>query len=579
MADSKELEMQRLKRAVDSSLETLRPFRETRRALLKEYAGHKYGKNAALKPVYLNLLKMTASAYLMALSANNPRASISTENDTIKPFAFRFQQSLNRLIKRINLKVSIDRSILDAYFGIGIVKVCLADGFEVEIENQRYDVGFPSAKPVSLEDWVHDAGAQEWSEIQFCGHRYRAPLELVRKDRRFNKDATKDLQPTSKYPRGAHDSAQMMADDCDRDEIEEMVDLWEIWIPRTNRIVTVAAESDGQGVTTKKLADQEWKGPENGPYHFLTFDDVPDNTMPVPPAYDLYELHMLANRLLRKQSRQAGRQKDIYFYKGSAEDTAARMLTTPDGQGCKTEDPDGIKFVKQGGVDPGNFNFTQSVRDLANEVAGNLQALLGLGPMSGTAGQDRMINENVGQKIAKMQARVTSFTTDICRDLGWLMWDHEGLVIPGREDLGGGMSHDTSWSPGNRRGMFIDHQISVEPYSQAYQSPGDKAKSVMSYVQGVILPAMPMLMQQGGSINWQKLNRMMAEYENLPELEDIIDWAEPLNDRDQGGATGPSHQMMKPANTNRTVTRVNGGGAKQPLQMPMAMPAATGVPA
>lgn len=571
MADAQGLKMERLQKAVQTSLQTLLPFRRTRRDMLREYVGHKYGKMGATNPVYLNLLNMTASAYLMALSANDPRVLVTCESEQLKPFAYKYQQGVNRLVKRIDLKGSIDRAILDAFFGLGIVKVCLADGFEVEIEGETYDMGYPAAKPVSLEDWVHDTAAQEWPDISFCGHRFRAPIDLVKDDSRFDKKATRDLQPTSKYPRGRDgESSNMMFDGCDKDELEEQTDLWEIWIPRTNRIITVA--QDGDGIGTTKLSDEEWKGPEDGPYHFLTFDDVPDNTMPIPPAYQLYELHKLVNGLLRKQARQARRQKDIGMFKGSAADMVDRINSTPDGEWFKSEDPDGIKMYKMGGVDQGNFAFTGNIREMFNMAAGNLQALLGLGPMSNTAGQDRMINENVGQKVAKMQAKVTAFTGGIVRDIGWLMWDHEGLIIPGRENLPGGQSHDVSWKPGSRRGQFIDYMFQIEPYSQAYQSPSEKSQKLISYVQGVILPAMPMIQQQGGGIDWQKLNRTVSEYDNMPEIADIITWAQPLTDRDQAMGPGPSHQQMKPPVTQRTVTRVNGGQRQGPPPMPQ-MPA------
>lgn len=562
---SSETSLTKLQKAVENSWGTLRPFRRNRDTILREYAGHLYGKNAGrMKPVYLNRLKQTGTAYLMALSANNPKVLVTTDNQGLKAFAFRFQQSLNRLITRIDLKRTIDGVIMDAFFGIGIAKVCLADGFEVEIGGTTYDIGLPSAKRVSLENWVHDTGAQEWNDIQFCGHRYRAPLAAVKEDDRFDRKITRELTGDSKYPqRRDGEVSSVMHEGIDCDELEEHVDLWEIFLPRTNRIITVTAE--GEGIGTKKLSDIEWIGPEKGPYRFLGFDDLPDNTMPIPPAYNLYELHMLENNLMRKQAAQAKRQKDVGIYPGGAEDTVNRINKTADGEWLKSDRAKDINFMKMGGVDAGNFNFLQSVHQHYNEQSGNLQAMLGLGPMSDTAGQDRMINENVSETIAKMQARVTRFTTEVCRDLGLLSWDHNGLVLPGTEDLGSGITIDTSWTPAHRQGQFIDHQITIEPYSQAYQSPGERAKKVMNYVMSVVLPSMPMRMEQGAQVKWQKIDKMISEYDNIPELMDITEWSEPI----QQEGVGPSHQQMKPAMTQRTVVRQNGGPRQAPIQMPM----------
>ena len=569
MAATAELEMTRLQKAVQTSWETLRPFRMQRRALLREFAGHRYGKRGAPKPVYLNLIKQCASAYQMALSGEDPRILATAEKQALKGFAFRYQQALNRLIKRIDLKASIDTSIMNAYFGVGIVKVCLADGFEVEISGAKYDLGYPSAKPISLEDWVHDTAVDCFDDVRFCGHLFSAPLERVKADGRFDREVTKDLTPTSKYPRRRDgESSSVMDDGVDRDEIEDMILLGEFYLPFQNRIITVPVREDGQ-IETVRLNDEKWVGPENGPYHRLAFDDLLDNTMPVPPAYELFELHLLYNDLLRKQARQARRQKDIYLFKGSNADAVERANSTPDGEGCKTEDPDGVKFVKMGGADQGTFAFASNVYELFNHAAGNLQAILGLGPMSSTAGQDRMIREDVSNKIAKMQGRVTRFTTGICKDLGLMLWNHEGWVEPGSEDLGNGISYDTTWTPAHRRGMFVDYNIEVQAYSQAYKSPSDKSKAIIGFIQGVMLPAMPMLQQQGLSLSFQKIARMFSEYENLPEVIDIIEAAQPLTDRDQGAGRGASHQQMKPAITQRTQIRQNAGPQQAPVEMPM----------
>ncbi len=79
------------------------------------------------------------------------------------------------------------------------------------------------------------------------------------------------------------------------------------------------------------LADFEWKGPEFGPYHVLTFDDVPENLIPTSPASRLAALARLANNLLRKQGRQAWRQKDIYTYTPAGAESAKKAQRTNDG--------------------------------------------------------------------------------------------------------------------------------------------------------------------------------------------------------------------------------------------------------
>ena len=74
-----------------------------------------------------------------------------------------------------------------------------------------------------------------------------------------------------------------------------IVELRDIWLPREQLIITV--ETGKLGPSLRVL---EWDGPHSGPYRFLRFNEVPGNTMPLPPVALWRDLHDLANVLFRK---------------------------------------------------------------------------------------------------------------------------------------------------------------------------------------------------------------------------------------------------------------------------------------
>ena len=114
------------------------------------------------------------------------------------------------------------------------------------------------------------------------------------------------------------------------DEYDDFVDLWEIWLPRENKLMVVPSSGMTGTVAGKPLSVSEWDGPEGGPYHRLTFSEVPGNVMGLPAVALWMDLHELVNSLYRKLSRQAQRQKDVFTYPGGSEEDARRVAESSD---------------------------------------------------------------------------------------------------------------------------------------------------------------------------------------------------------------------------------------------------------
>ena len=95
-----EIHIQRLFAAIDSSRDGMKPFRENRTSMLKEYVGSHYNGNGAPYEVIVNLIAQTADVYTIGLAANNPKVNITTNSRELLPFANRFKVGINNQIKR-----------------------------------------------------------------------------------------------------------------------------------------------------------------------------------------------------------------------------------------------------------------------------------------------------------------------------------------------------------------------------------------------------------------------------------------------------------------------------------------------
>jgi len=76
MNPNNELDRQRLMKAIENSTRVLRPFRDVRKRLVKDFAGSYYGQTESMgrSDIIMNLMYQTAETYTMSLAANRPKS-------------------------------------------------------------------------------------------------------------------------------------------------------------------------------------------------------------------------------------------------------------------------------------------------------------------------------------------------------------------------------------------------------------------------------------------------------------------------------------------------------------------------
>lgn len=548
---------ERLFKAIELSTRQLRPFREKREKLIRQYVGSNYGSGAggSEREIIVNLMYQTAEAYMMTLAAQRPRVLVTSKYADLTWFGNYFQVALNNLIKEVHLEDTLRKAVLDAFFAMGVVKVYTADAGMVQLEGEDewVDPGKPFAENISMDDFVYDTRATGWNRIKYCLNKYRVSYEKMMEDDAYDKKAKEDLRPDSRYSdregtTGEQPVKDLLYPERDADDYEPMIDLMDVWLPEEQMIVTWAVNKH-----MKPLRLVEWNGPEGGPFHILSLAaDVPDHIMPISPAMNLSPLNQLINGLMRKQQRQAQRQKDIPFYQSGHHDDAKRLERASDGEWTRVDNPESVNVMKMGGVDQANQAFGISMQDLFDRMAGNLQLMAGLGPQSGTLGQDQLIKASNSKREANMQYRIVRFTTDICRDMGWLLWNDSVMETEGSYEVAG-QDIPVSWTPELREGDWLDYNFEIEPYSMQYKSPSERLSGITNFMSQVAMPMQPMMQEYGGSIDIQELVEIYAELMDMPRLKQIVKFQEPKQDR-----PGPQGQPpAAPAHTVRENVRTN----------------------
>lgn len=553
-----------LRKAVKHHWEQLAWLRKSNKRLVELAAGSEYGKTPMVKRPkdLLGLMRQTADAYSLAMSANAPRFLGSTDVPEQFGFAQHFSRALNALVIEIRIEQTFEDLIRDAFYSMGIGKTYLASSGQVQVQTDVWmDPGSPFFQRISPDNFVFDTSATDFRAKAFSADRYTIPFSELGDADRFDQRVVKRLSARSKSADNETDLARSIAQgtETDADEYEPMIDLAEIYLAR-ERLICVHAVDRDFSITSDPLAVLDWDGPEEGPHDMLSFGPVSDNIAPASPAAALRGLHELTNSLFRAQNRQATRQKDVTIFPSGGEKDAKNIQQAKDGDITRVDNPEQIKVLKFGGADASTLGFLLQTMNMFDRMAGNLSAMAGLGPQSGTAAQDQMIHEQVSRREAWMMNKVMRFMSKIGSNLGNLLFNDSAKVIPGQVDLGldGYKPVDATWYPGLRQGSFKDYQLKVEPYSSSFKSPSQRLGQINQVV-GQFLQNPQLLAEQGVQFDLQELISLSAELLNEPRLLRVFKFNQEIRRmEEQQGSPGPS-------NTSRTYVRKNvaAGGSPQ----------------
>jgi hypothetical protein len=301
-----------------------------------------------------------------------------------------------------------------------------------------------------------------------------------------------------------------------------MIWLQDVWIAENNSVVTLSCDQD-----LEPLIEREWTGSQAGPYKFLSLGDVPDRIVPASPSMNLMGMHLLQNRLHRRMEDDSDAHRVVNVYPPGMEDDAERLRTAERNGWYRGKSPEQIKQFESGGVDQRDMALATFIQDEYDRLAGNLQAMGGLGAQAATATQEQMVYGELSRNVADMRMSVVSFAADCILDLGRLMWEDETLEIQSSIPVGNtGIEVRSNWTPDYRKGEFEDYEFKVEPYSMVFKTPEQKLQELFQVLQQ-IAPLWPMFQASGATLDAEAIVDEIARLKNRPEFKRFITFANP----------------------------------------------------
>lgn len=549
------IEIMRLQQSINWSYKQLAPFRANDKYAMEQYVGRHYSDKGSQKKVPFSLLELAISTYTQRLSGGKPRVLFTTPHDQLQPQKSKLQRGTNHLLEEIDFGDTLADAVQGAFFSIGIIKMGLDLRSKEEWNGFLHDVMQPFADSVTLDNFVFDMTATKWEKAQYCGDRFT--LDLNDAAEMFEHgDKLMPIVDTEGYGMDGERLKDMtQGGGFNREYYREIGEAIDIWDPRNNWIITLAAGEgkfcDESGETLNVM---DWNGPERGPFRLLRFSPVRGNIMSLPPVGLWMDMHELANEVMRKLARQASRQKTLFGVVPGGEPDGQTTIKANDGEMVKLLSAKSVVPINYPGIEPQQLAFLIQIKNFASWLWGNLDALGGLSPQAETLGQDRLLTASASQRLVKMQNTTTDFAHSCILTLAELLYGDPNIVL-GQTKRHGDTEIPVFWTPEDREANFLEYNMKLEPYSLEYHSPTERLETIRKIMAQIALPFQQQMMAQGIHIDMEVLFNIIGDYTGLDELKQILIYTNP-----RGAQEGPERALQSPT-TNRINTRVNRPGA------------------
>ncbi len=546
-----EVSPQKLQEAVEQGYKRLQNFRSARLMFLKQYVGQWYdAQNGVIGDEPLNLIFNAIRVLIPNIVFNFPKHEVTTEYLAYREYAGMMGQALSAHDRKINIRDVYARGIVDSIFTMGIWKTGITDsGSAITFEHgESIDPGTVYTGNVDFDNFVFDPNARRIEEGMFVGDKIRTSRVGLMDTGLYRNDLIEQLPSANSHGdlgrRGSDELSARSINFMETGDLEEEVEVYELWVPRAKATVTIPA-GRGAGVAAKDfLRVTDYYGPDTGPYTYLSLTPpVPNNPVPIALVGIWYDLHIMANRMVRKVMDQADRQKSIIGYRRSSADDAQEALDASDGEAIAMDDPDGIKTFQFGGQETSNESHIQQLQTWFNMMAANPQGMSGVSIDAKSATEAKLLqgNASIGLEHIKdlvyiagaeeAAKRAWFFHTDPLIELPMTRRVHTPaetamgpagpiIVSPARDE-----EVQVFLTPEARRGEWLDFAFVIQPESMGRIDAPTRLRQAMDFAVK-ILPAAAMAaqtsMQMGVAFSFPRFVIRMAKEVGIMWLDEVF---------------------------------------------------------
>lgn len=467
----------------------------------------------------INLMNRGVSTVVSYLVEGDPRIMIEPLAPKLRPFAYNLRLIINYLLERERFAetVLIPGATASMFGGVAARTFYEYDRC-VSIDNQRIKVGTPRVAIIEGSDYIGDPSAKRRSDFAFEGDVYRLPTAYAKdlfsgKDKFGNQIADyieADCNLVTKY--SSQELTQNKSYDWNRLALEEYTSFIDIFNFKDKTIETIMP----MGHKAKVLRTIEWTGP-GSPYSYLGYKYPPNCPVPIPPAWDWYDLDMTMNILAKAAREQAESQKNVVVAEPGSKEAAQSLLNAKNQDVVVVKGADGVRTHSLGGVSADNYNWLSfAENEFTKSGTASSDVMGGRGSSAPTLGQEQIVVANASRIVNNFYNRFHTWTEDIIRKWTAAVIANpttyvevlNTVKLPGIGDY----EYPVYLSKPDITADFYDFVLKVIPYSTQRSTPEMKYQRLFQFMTSWILPTMQIRQQQGTDIDLPMVDKILADY-------------------------------------------------------------------
>jgi len=424
----------------------------------------------------VNLMNRAVSAGVSYLAEGNPKVSIEPKAPKLRSFAYAMKLIVNFLIEKYNFAENVFiPGAVASYFGAAIARTFNEYDRCVSIDGERIKVGSPKVAIIEPCDYIGDPSVKVRADFAFEGDMYRLPTEyakdlFARKDKYGRQVADYiegDCNLTTKY--SAEEITAKSGYDYNKLALEEYSTFIDIYNRKEKTIETIMPMGH------KAIVLKTINSPAN-PYDYLGYTYPPNCPIPIPPAWDIYDLDVTTNIVAKSEREKAEAQKTIIAAEPTGKKAAEAVLKGKNTDVITVKGMDGVKQFSFGGVSSEGLGWLQWAKQEFQEAGSTTSDIFrGAGPTSETLGQDQMVMSNASRMVNGYYIRFHNWMTSILRKWTNLVMDDpssyvevlDTVKVPGLGDY----EYPVYFSKPDKVADFSQLILNVIPYSTQRKTP------------------------------------------------------------------------------------------------------------
>jgi len=474
----------------------------------------------------INLMNRGVSTVVSYLCEGNPKLLIEPLAPKLKPFAYSCQLILNFLIEKNNFAddVFIPGGTA-SMFGAGIARTFYEYDRVISKKDEKIKIGTPKVAIIDPADYIGDSSAKHRSDFAMEGDTYRLPTKYA-KDlfaRKVNGKQIADYIIADSNLCTKYSAAEIAAKnsfDFNRLALEEYTTFMDIYLRDSKTIVTIMPI----GKKAKILKEMDWKGPGEGPYDYLGYKYLPGIPVPLPPAWDWYDLDVTMNLMAKTAREQAESQKNIIITDPAGKELGKQTIKAKNMDVITGKNIESIKTLSIGGVNPENYSWLNWAEGEFTKSRTTPDVMRGAGAQAKTLGQEQLIFQNASRIVNNFYTRFQGWMTSILKKWAWAVIESPSTYVEVLDTLKlpgvGAYEYPVVFSKADKVADFYDFVLKIVPYSTQRTSPDMMYQRLFQFMSQWILPTMQLRAQQGSTIDFAIVDRLLADYggfENFPQ--------------------------------------------------------------